>query len=592
MSPAQATYDAALVDSSQSATRHVARGVRWWETLSIFVLTSVVLSLFIPRILTYLDPVTGDEPFYLMTAISMWEDHDLNECNNYRDFDEERLYPPGYALFKLPRGFKGWDKAPLPLMPHNAQISPWWRACVSTDPEDPLPDDGTGNEMYSKHGLGLSLLILPSFVIGDRAGVVFFLTLLGAALAANVYLFARESTGKMMPALLTWVAFAFTAPQMPYSYLIFPELPAALFVIYAFRRIRLWNNNTLQLALIGFSIAFLPWLHYRFVPVSAGLFAYFVYQEFKHRGAARWGKYVLVAAQSVVSAVLLMAFFYHRYETIYPNPDDHAGISDVAGTIRGVVGLFIDQQWGLFIAAPIFILALVGVLVMAVERGWRKDLLWIGIVFLPYFALIANYAQWWGEWCPPARYLASVLPLLALPFAVSLDNIKSVLYKGIYGALLALSILVMAGFLSQPKWMYNQPNGKSLVILNGLPELLRSLPGNLPARSITDEVLASLPTFVVPYFAYTRVGEELGDIWSALAWERSIVPVLFVGFVLVTSLAIAWWPKRDTSEIASYQDDHADEQPSHMVSLPVAVEEPEIAVLPSVELSQKESSRP
>ncbi|HYO50421.1 MAG TPA: hypothetical protein VEW94_11280, partial [Chloroflexia bacterium] len=196
--------------------------------------------------------------------------------------------------------------------------------------------------------------------------------------------------------------------------------------------------------------------------------------------------------------------------------------------------------------------------------------------------------QWWGEWCPPARYLASVLPLLALPFAVSLDNIKNILYKGIYGALLALSILVMAGFLYQPKWMYNQPNGKSLVILNGLPELLRSLPGNLPARSITDEVLASLPTFVVPYFAYTRVGQELGDIWSALAWERSMVPVLFVGLVVITSLVIAWWPKRDTSEIAPVSNDLADEHPSHTVSLPVALEEP----LPPVELSQKESSRP
>ncbi|HYP21176.1 MAG TPA: hypothetical protein VEY08_13980, partial [Chloroflexia bacterium] len=64
--------------------------------------------------------------------------------------------------------------------------------------------------------------------------------------------------------------------------------------------------------------------------------------------------------------------------------------------------------------------------------------------------------------------------------------------------------------------------------------------------------------------------------------------VLFVGFVVITSLVIAWWPKRDTSEIAPSPDDLADEQPSHTISLPVAVEEP----LPPVELSQKESSRP
>jgi hypothetical protein len=67
-----------------------------------------------------------------------------------------------------------------------------------------------------------------------------------------------------------------------------------------------------------------------------------------------------------------------------------------------------------------------------------------------------------------------------------------------------------------------------------------------------------------------------------------MVPVLFVGFVLVTSLVIAWWPKHDTSEYALVSDDIAEQQPSHTVSLPAMVEEP----LPSVELSQKESSRP
>ena len=63
-------------------------------------------------------------------------------------------------------------------------------------------------------------------------------------------------------------------PLFAYSFLIFPELPAALLTIYAFRRIWLGKNNWLQIFTIGLCLAFLPWLHYRFTPICVGLFIY------------------------------------------------------------------------------------------------------------------------------------------------------------------------------------------------------------------------------------------------------------------------------------------------------------------------------
>ena len=61
----------------------------------VFLVSFLVLALFTPRVTTYLDPTTGDEPFYLMTAISILKDGDLNECNNYTQHDELAIYPPG-----------------------------------------------------------------------------------------------------------------------------------------------------------------------------------------------------------------------------------------------------------------------------------------------------------------------------------------------------------------------------------------------------------------------------------------------------------------------------------------------------------------
>ncbi len=525
---------------------------RGWEQVSIFVCTFVVLALFVPRITTYLNPVTGDEPFYLMTAISIWEDHDLNECNNYRERDEAKLYPSFYSPWTgFPSDWKGWTGAPFPLPPHAARIQPPSRMCASTNPAVPLPPDGSRSELYSKHGLGLSLMVLPAFVLGGRTLVVYFLCALGALLAANIYLLAREATGKMTNSLLTWMAFAFTVPLMPYSYLIFPELPAALLVIYAFRRIRLWQNNPLQTTAVSLSIAFLPWLHYRFVPLSVALIIYYIYQTYRQsklKQDTHWLRDALMlGAPIVISAGLLMAFFYHRYGQVTPNPADHAGSNDLEGTLRGLAGLLLDEQWGLFVYAPVYILAIVGLIIMAVRRQWRKDLLWLGVVFVPYYGIIANYAQWWGEWCPPARYMASVLPLLALPFAVSLDRIKSALYDLIYGLLLAVSVLVMAGFLYQPQWMYHQPDGKSLLITRGLPVLLERLPFNLPATEVAAGVSDWLPSFVVPYFAYRAYGQEVGDVYSAQAWAQSLWPALVVAAIVSVSLALAWWSHRRTS---------------------------------------------
>ncbi|MDQ3930345.1 MAG: hypothetical protein M3328_14530 [Chloroflexota bacterium] len=523
--------------------------VRWWEPASIFLVTLAVLALFAPRVMTYLNPVTGDEPFYLMTAISIWEDGDLNECNNYRQLDEARFHPAFYSATGLyfawldyPADWRGWPSTPFPLTPHAAQLVPKSRMCASTDPTEPLPVNGTRNELYSKHGLGLSLLVLPAFVAGGRELVVYFLVAVGALLAANVYLLARETARQMWPALLTWVAFAFTVPQLPYSYLIFPELPAALFVVYAFRRIRLWDNNGLQIAATGASIAFLPWLHYRFIPVSAALFIYFAYSALKRQTPHRLLAFSTVVGQSAVSAGLLMLFFYHRYRQVFPNASDHAGSSDLDGTLRGAAGLFLDVQWGLFVATPVYILAIVGIVLMGAFRSYRRDLLWLALVFVPYFGVIANYAQFWGEWCPPARYLASILPLLAMPFSLTLDRIRNWAYLAIYGILLVISLAVVAGYLYQPQWMYHHPDGYNLnhVIIKGLPLVLRQLPREMQHVIDPNDINAALPSFVIPYFYYLQ-NKGYGDLTTSIAWSKSVGPGIVIAAIVAFSLALAWW---------------------------------------------------
>lgn len=72
--------------------------------LAIVIVCLSIYALFIPRIMAALSPLTGDEPFYVMTALSLAHDGDLDESNNYAQGDYRSFYPPD----PLPAGWQGW----------------------------------------------------------------------------------------------------------------------------------------------------------------------------------------------------------------------------------------------------------------------------------------------------------------------------------------------------------------------------------------------------------------------------------------------------------------------------------------------------
>jgi hypothetical protein len=538
-----------------------APGVRPAWTIGVFCVTLVVYALFTRQVLLYTNPPTGDQPFYLHTAISIVQDHDIEESNNYQQQDERLYYPQTVSKSGYyPGGFLG-ILAPFPLPPHNGHTT-----------------NRPPNEQYSKHGLGLSVLIVPGWALGvnlrdvpplinlgeldqSNAGwpvVVYQLNILGALLAAQVFLLAYEVSRRVGVALVVWLALSFSNPVMTYSYLIFPELPAGLCAIYAFRRLALgWNRNGPgRLLLIGLAAGFMPWLHARFLPITLGLAAFAVWSWWRARGgdapatvvapetpgaeepglpawrpptppAARPARRRSVAAliwplaPVVISGLLLMGFYDWLYGTILPNTGDHAGfinpITDPAGLPVAMLGLLLDQQWGMLIAAPIYALAFVGLLALWSGRETRTLLLWLVVLIAPYFVLVADYRQWWGEWCPPARYLCTVAPLLAAPLAQSLVTLRrSILYKGAFAALAVVSWAVMAGLLAHPRSFWNHPSGQSDLLLW------------LNARFHIDLVPR------LPAVAEWSFDHQQPMRWDLLAsWTGIVVVVVAMGAVLV-----------------------------------------------------------
>lgn len=422
-----ATRDALSQTTAGSGTQRLTAPT----ILTLIVLACLcVYALCIGRITTRLSPLTGDEPFYVMTILSLTRDGDLDERNNYAQGDYNSFYPPD----PLPANWQGWPAFPRTLPPH--------------------PANSVRPGLYSKHGLGVALLIAMPYRLGGRLATILLLNLVAALVAANIVLLARRYGHGWLAAALLAMPLVFANPLMSYAFLIFPEIFAALALIYAFRRARSATNTGWQWFGVGCALAILPWLHARFIPAVIGLVAILTAGWLRERS---WARKAAVLVPPAFSALALLTYYVIIYGQPFPSTADHAGFNMPLEIVNAGFGLFLDEQWGLLIHAPIYLLTALGI--GALWRHRRGELAALLAVTLPYLTLVAFYRVWWGEWGPAARYLAPVAPLAIAPIACWASTTRRAIVAPVVALLGLPGLIIMGGFLADPQLMYNQPDG-------------------------------------------------------------------------------------------------------------------------------------
>ena len=149
--------------------------------------------------------------------------------------------------------------------------------------------------------------------------------------------------------------------------------------------------------------------------------------------------------------------------------------------VTRLAGLLVDQEFGLLIYAPIYALAIVGLMAMgrntpstAADMGAPprvdKDDVWLmrpdsagPILFVAgcYLALVlcplTNVQGWTGGWSPPARFLTPIVPLLIVPVFHALKVVP----KPVLIALFALQIGIDAVMWQVPKLAWNDGDGRA-----------------------------------------------------------------------------------------------------------------------------------
>jgi hypothetical protein len=333
--------------------------------------------------------LTGDEPSYLFIAHSLVFDGDLNLFNNREQGDQRHFYgrslaAPGQFGFHFYNRISGGRLA--------GREAEW-----------------AGREYFINRP-GLPLLIAPAYWTGFHAGlrirfaVLVWLNVLAALLATVMFALARAVSGAPAASAGAALVLALSPPLLYYASQIYPELAAGLLLVGAVLglvRTRSWGGALLT----GLLVAYLPWLHERFLGVTVVL----ALAALVRAPTRRW--FAALAIPVGLSLVLQAAYYWQLYGV--PVPLSTATPLDFAAMPRGLLATLTDRDRGILTLNPLLLLAAFGLLPL-----WRRDRWLAGTVaaaLIVYLVPIAAFRDWHGGVCPPLRYVASVTPLAVLP---------------------------------------------------------------------------------------------------------------------------------------------------------------------------------
>jgi hypothetical protein len=350
-------------------------------TVGVAVLAFVAAALGIGVRATPQEQVAVDEPQYLMTALSLGTDGDL-DIGNQLDHRQWRRFtavePPQETITR----------------PDGSQISP----------HDPL----------------LPMLLAGPVAAGGWVAAKLTLALLAGALAALTLWVAVHRFEVPLPLAAAGVAVASaSAPLAVYGQQVYPEVPAALACVASVAALTGRIRRT-ELAVLGIAVVALPWLALKYVPV-AGALAVLGLVRWWRAGSPRDATVFGAALAAAGGLYLLAHLAVWGGWTPYASGDHFQDIGQlgVMGTNPNflfrswrLVDLLVDRAFGLVVWQPAWLLL---VPAMAALVAWRHR--GVAVLGLPLLAgwLVATYAaltmhgHWW-----PGRQVVVVLPLAVL----------------------------------------------------------------------------------------------------------------------------------------------------------------------------------
>jgi hypothetical protein len=422
-------------------------------SILFFLLPFVVYIALLPWSARHRQP-DGDEPFYLLITHSLAYDLDADLTNNYAQGD--------------------------------------WRHFMDR-PIEPQPGDpvGANGERYSRHNELLPMVLAPAYRLAGKTGALAMMALLTAALAWMTPRLARHYVPELPgETLAAWALVAFAPPLLLYSYQVWVEVPAALLAAVAIDRIfsidggRRWGAK--EWLGLGLPVLLLPLLKIRLILISGPLLVL----GWWHAGRPRRPLLILAGLLAGLAGGMLLynQILYSNPLKIHTWQEVDPASYGLASYLKGMSGLFFDAAFGLFGCAPLWLILLPALLLLAARRS--RLLAHMAVLSLPYLLVVVPRIEWYGGWSPPFRYALIAMPLLGValvPLLAGIGNRPGA--RALLGGLAALTLALTLVWVAVPGWTYNFADGRTYALdaLSGRLGLdaARFFPSSIHPRAAT-----------------------------------------------------------------------------------------------------------
>jgi len=377
-------------------------------------------------------PPTGDEPHYLLIARSVTADFDADLKNNYENQDSYRDFYPAFLEYE------------------NIHNTPG--------------KNGAG--IYSLHSIGLPALISPFLPAGGRIGVMLFMAFIAALAVMLLFMIMTGLDFGMQRSLLFASIFAFAAPFSINSSLVLTEIPAVLIVLYCIRLLVSGKGNSI---FFFAGIAFLPWLHSKYILLSASIYFLRYTVLFREKKLRLQDE----AANNLVIAVSAAVFFIYYFH-IYGKPAGTA-LSDIfvsssfyfifsiKNALKAFFGMLADRNFGILFYAPVYFFTAWGLILAAAEKNFK--MLIPAFVGLPYMCVFLFWSDWGGSMAP-ARQLIPGVFAFAL-YAAYFDYKYSLSSSKIFRIMSVYSLSAVFFMFCMPFLRYPSTKDKIFSFLHG-----------------------------------------------------------------------------------------------------------------------------
>jgi hypothetical protein len=361
----------------------------WLVVLGLGV--AVVAALGVDARAAYGARTTADEPHYLLTAISLWQDHDITTGDEL----DARAYTPFHEVT---------------LLDQTTPLADGRRV----EPHDPL----------------LPVILAAPVAFGGWLGAKLALAAIAGCLASTMAWVAVRRFDVSLPvAAVTVGAFSLAMPLSSYATQIYPEMPAALAVALAVGAL-CGPLRARGIALWVAMLIVLPWLSVKYAPVVVALAVIGAFLLLRRSDWRALLTSAAVLAGAGVAYLLAHKVMYGGW-TVYAAGDHftEGGQLSVMGyeanypgrTIR-LIGLLVDRDFGLVAWSPVYVVAVAALAGLARVRPRN----WLVLV-LPLVAGWINatwIAQTMQGWWSPGRQLVVVLPTVVIATAWFVQRVR------------------------------------------------------------------------------------------------------------------------------------------------------------------------